>query len=106
MNILIPDIDKYIANILDLQSLANLLLVNKFFHGLIITKPVMKQWKHIHSMNLAEIDDIFIETCGLGYLECAIYLVNENDIDIHTRIESAFKSSCEKRAFKNRAMVS
>ena len=95
MNIIIPDIDKHIVNLVDLRSLANLLLVNKFFHTIIIAKPIMEQWKHLNSMKLGTINDIFIETCKMGFLEYAIYLVNENIIDIHADNDCAFRMCCQ-----------
>ena len=94
MNLLIPDIDKYIVDLVDLQTLANLLLVNKFFNAIITAKPVMNQQKHIKYMNLATNTDIFIKACKMGFLEYAIYLVNENTIDIHADNDNAFRLSC------------
>ena len=94
MNILIPDIDTYIVGLVDLRSLANLLLVNKFFYKLISTKSVMNQWKRLSSMRLESINGIFEHACSLGFLEYAKYLVNENDIDIHTSNDYAFRWSC------------
>ena len=94
MNIIIPDIDKYIVNLVDLRSLTNLLLVNKFFYEIIIAKPVMDQQKQINDMQLRTITDIFIEACGRGFLEYTIYLVNENKIDIRAVNDYAFRYSC------------
>ena len=94
MNIIIPDIDKHIVNLVDLRSLANLLLVNKFFNTIITAKPIMDQWKHIKNIKSETITDIFIETCEMGFLEYAIYLVNENIIDIHALNDNAFRWSC------------
>ena len=76
MNIILPDIDKYIVELVDLHSLANLMLVNKFFYKVIFAKPIMNQWKHINNMNLDTIGDILIETCEMGFLEYAHYLMN------------------------------
>ena len=94
MNIIIPDIDKYIVNLADLQTLAKMVLVNKFFHKFISAKPVMDQWKHITGLKLDTINYIFIEACKMGFLEYAIYLVNKNIIDIHAHKDSAFSLSC------------
>ena len=95
MNIIIPDIDKYIVNLVDLQPLANLLLVNKFYHTIITVKPIMEQWKHINSMELDTINDMFKKTCKREFLEYAIYLVNKNIIDIHADNDYAFRMCCQ-----------
>ena len=95
MNIIISDIDKYIVDLVDLRTLANLLLVNKFFYEYISVKPVMYQWKRINSMKLYTINDIFTKICGMGFLEYAKYFVNENEIDIHAYNDYAFRLSCE-----------
>ena len=94
MDIIIPDIGKYIVDLIDLRSLANLLLVNKFFNTIISAKTLTHQWKHINSMKLDTIDSIFAETCKLGFLEYAKYLVNENKIDIHIYGDYVFVLIC------------
>ena len=94
MNLVIPDIDKYILDLVDLRSLANLILVNKYFYELISTKPIMGQWKCIINMKSESINSIFIQACAVGFLEYAIYLVNEIDIDIHVYNDYAFRWSC------------
>ena len=94
MNIIIPDIDKYIVDLVDLHSLANLLLVNKFFNTIISAKPVMSQWKYLNSIQIDTTNNIFKKACSLGFVEYANYLINGNTIDIHADNEYAFRCSC------------
>ena len=100
MNIIIPDIDKYIISLSDLRSLVNLLSVNKFFHRIISIKPIIHQWKHINSIESGAINNIFLKTCKMGFLEYANYLVNEHNIDIHAENNYAFRQSCLKGHLK------
>lgn len=96
MNIVSADIDNYVTNYVGLQSLANLLFVNKFFNKIVSTKPVMTQWKTIASAKNKTTDKKFVRACAKGFLEYATYLINENTIDIHAYGEGAFICSCSR----------
>ena len=94
MNIIIPDIDPYIVNLVEPDMLSNLLLVNKFFHNLIIDRNIFCQWKAMRNMLFAPTEIIFSEICKRGFLEYATYLIDNHDIDIHNNNEYAFRLSC------------
>lgn len=94
-NIIIPDIDKIIVDMVNLTSLANLILVNNFFHNLISTKPVMSQWKFTKSAEFKSYISayyyscnyhvsILIGLCHYGFLEYAKYFVSKHSINFNT----------------------
>ena len=95
MNIIIPDIDKYIVDLADLQLLSNLLCVNKFFRDIISVKPIMIQRKYMIDKNILSVKCIFTEACRNGFLEYAVYLVDKYNVDIHMDNENAFRICCE-----------
>ena len=94
MSIIIPDIDTYLLDLVDLRSIANLQQVNKYFHKIITAKPIMNQWKVINNMRLKSPNDKFMGACGSGFLAYAKYLIREYKIDIHADNEYAFQCSC------------
>ena len=94
MNIIIPDIDIYIINFLDLPSMANLLCTNTSFLKIISTKPIMSQWKNINNAKLGSIESIFLEICKRGFLEYVVDLFNRHEINIHADNDNAFQWSC------------
>ena len=61
MNIIIPDIDIYLIDFVDLQSMPVLQQVNRYFHKIITEKPIMSQWKIINGMRLKLPDSKFIQ---------------------------------------------
>lgn len=91
---IIPDIDRYIVDLVDLQSLFRLLHTNKFFYKLISTKPVFEQRKKIAYLTYGmKKSVVFVTACRMGFLEYATYLASKNNkyVDIY----HAFNMSCK-----------
>lgn len=95
MAFVIPDIDNYIVILADLPSLNNLRFVNKYFYDLVSKKPIIKQYEIIDQMKIKSVNDIFTTSCEKGFLDYAIYLVDNYDIDIIMNISDAFIKSCQ-----------
>ena len=99
-NIIIPDIYTHIVNMASLSSLINLQYVNKLFHKLISTKPIVRQRNFIknmkgrHSHTNSHLSRKFIKSCEHGFLDYAMYLFNKYTINIYT-IVYVFTVSCE-----------
>ena len=93
MNIVIPDIDTYLLDLVDLQSMAILQQVNKYFHKIISAKPITDQWETINDIKL-KLPDKFKGACEMDFLEYAEYLIGVYEIDMHVDNEYTFRWSC------------
>lgn len=95
-NIIIPDIDSRIVDLADLPTLVKLSSTNKYFYELIVTKPIVKQWKIIKKMSYGTIYDLLVAACQKGFLEYAIYLHDRiNDrINVNVDHDSLFDWAC------------
>lgn len=101
MTTILPDIYCHIVNFADLPTLVNLISVDKHFHNLASTKPIIEQWQCMTKWKnnqthreLPTINTIFIQSCCFGFIEYAKYLVSVHQINIHVFKDSPFRISC------------
>lgn len=96
MNIIIPDIDPLIINLLDLPELAIMVSTNKYFHSIVVKIPLYIQWRDVRNeFPNFKPSSLFQCLCKKGYLDYAISLIQRHQyIDIHNINEYAFQLAC------------
>lgn len=92
MNIL-KDIDLLIIDLLDLPELLNVICVNKFFHDIIVNKPIINQWKDVKNLNYPT-QNYFYEVCRRGHLEYAKSLYRRYNNAWHGSFNVMFVNHC------------
>lgn len=112
MNILIPDIDTYMLNFLDLPELLQMACVNKFFNRSVNSVQIVEQCQKLRYYNTNDVK--FYQACVNGYLTFAKYILckfpdmeidrfdvfspvcNNNHIDVAKWLVQAKSDGCAK----------
>lgn len=102
MNIIIPDIDKLIINLLDIPELIHMVCTNKYFHEIITKMTLYCQWRIIrckyHDLYL---NSLFTEVCRHGYLAYSKSLISRySSINLHHYAEHPFQLCCHNGHFE------
>lgn len=89
--LIIPDIDQLIINLSAIKELAKLAATNKHFNKQLMV--IVQQYKNL-DYHYDEPKNQFFMACQMGYRECAQYLLNHYEIDIHANDGYLFWRSC------------